>query len=214
MYALRAMTEAERETLQERMANIKSMSSSSLTSLGLGFILGCVTFLGAGFFLVRFVKPLGWLKPQILFAISIFLGVFVFALIMARSVRDSKRMKAIHHSELASYQLELGEELVEECEVKTKEVIAVDDPWDGNDSLVFKMTEHSAMLVRGGEYKPTDDFRIVRLPKSKLVLRLDMRGCPIPITSTVPASVDMGRLQTGDLIAADWKDICLGQFVI
>ena len=98
--------------------------------------------------------------------------------------------------------------------VSTTDVVAIDDPSDGDDSLLFRLSDDCAILVRGLEDMPNDDFSIVRLPETRVIVNIELRGSRTPVLHRVPNSVDTGKLQTGDLLRAKWGDICAGSFAI
>jgi hypothetical protein len=211
------MIPEERRIANDRLSAMKSLTSSPLTSLGLAIVLAGLIFSCVNFCMVIIFPKLGLdiprpHRPYIFFG-SIAGSVVIFTIVMLQATRDARTLRRIHTASAVGLERDIGRGIVEECRIRTREVIAIDDPEHG-DNFLFRLDDAHALLVRGPEDMPNDDFAIVRLPESKEILRIVINGSTIPVSRKIGQHVDKGRFQTGNIIDVKWDDACSGRLTI
>lgn len=188
------------------------------------YVIAAILYGSAAFILLfacfLFVENICLQRPSRLLTAACFSipsAIVVFSL--ALGVRSYITRKKNFLTFLNDFESDVQREVVEESIFEESPVIEVQTDTAFGSNYFVKIDEYRLMFICGGKSLlkelngkwPNSSFKLIRLPKSKVIIEFTISGELIPPIAIFKSSMNPDRYTFGDVIQANWGEVLGGK---
>lgn len=188
------------------------------------YVIAAILYGSAAFILLfacfLFVENIWLQRPSRLLTAACFSipsAIVVFSL--ALGVRSYITRKKNFLTFLNDFESDVQRDVVEEFIFEESPVVEVQTDTAFGSNYFVKIDEYRLMFICGGKSLledfngkwPNSSFKLIRLPKSKVIIEFTISGELIPPIAIFKSSMNPDRYTFGDVIQANWGEVLGGK---